>query len=216
MPEKRGNSRLDILSLNLGAIREIVRSGQHFQLALSENGVELPKLDRSLKSWAHSTPYDISFSRNKIGTPLIKPHRNGFLLHDPHMFQSRFFVDYHRLQDPGLKKYLNSPTVRNRLKELNLMTEDDDVICTKKEFAEYLRYLEQIRALSFGNLTSMAVRIFAITIFFYFASYSEFIVHFYRKKRNYPKIFKLYRTEKNMNLNLLEFFDAKNIEVFAN
>lgn len=169
MPEKGENSRLDILSLNLGAIKEIVRSGRHFQLALSENGVELPKLDRSLKSWAHSTPYDISFSRNKIGTPLIKPHRNGFLLHDPHMFQSRFFVDYHRLQDPGLKKYLKSPTVRNRLRELNLMSDDDDVICTKKEFAEYLRYLEQIRALSFGNLTSMAVRIIAITKKYFFS-----------------------------------------------
>lgn len=148
MRQKKGFSRLDILSLDVKTLRDTIHPGKHVELAISENGVDDPQLDRSLKSWILSTPYQISFSRNKIGKPLLKPHRNGFLLDDPNMRQTRFFVEYHRLQDPSLKKYFSRSSIRNRLKELNMITEDDDAVCTKKEFAEYLRYLQIVRSLS--------------------------------------------------------------------
>lgn len=165
MRENKDISRIDILTLDLKTIKAAISPGKHIELAVSENGVNISDLDRSLKSWVLSTPHQISFSRNKIGKPLLKQHRNGFILDDPYMFHSRFFVEYHRLQDPALKRYFDSSSVRNRLKELNLVNEEDDVICTKKEFAEYLRYLERVRARNIVDSIRNTVRKFCLVNF---------------------------------------------------
>lgn len=149
MRKKRSCSHT--LPLNVKSYRKPVQNGDHTELAILENGVEVPSAANSLKSWILSTPHRICVSRNKLGKSLLKCHRNGFQLDDPHLYQTRFYVEYHRLQDPGLKRYFNTEVVRKRLAQLNMVTEQNDVICTRKEFADYLRYLERLESLQLAN-----------------------------------------------------------------
>lgn len=158
MKGKKEAARTDILSLNLKSIKDVMRIGKHIELSASENGVEISNFDHSIKLWVASNSNQISLSRNKIGKSLFKQHRNDFLLSDPNMFQSRFYVEYHRLHDPGLKKYYESSSMRNHLMQLNLVTEESDAICSRKEFVEYLRYLERICALDIAKSMRNTVR----------------------------------------------------------
>lgn len=158
MSQNKRFLRRDILSLDVKTIREIIRVGKHTELAVSEDGVDIPNFDPSVRSWVLSVPNNISITRNKIGKSLLKQHQHGFLLHDPYMYQSRFCVEYHRLQDPALKNYFNSAPVRKRLENLGYVTKQDNVLCSTREFAEYLRYLEGLHALEIAEVMKNSVR----------------------------------------------------------
>lgn len=151
-------SRFDFLSLDTKTIKEFIRPGKHTELAASENGVDIPSFDPSVRSWVLSIPNNISITRNKIGKTLLKRHQNGFILHDPHMHESRFCVDYHRLQDPALRRYFKSGPVRERLESLGLVTKQNNVLCSTKEFAEYLRYLEVLHSIEIAEGIRNTVR----------------------------------------------------------
>lgn len=155
MGGKQKFSRLDYLSLNLKEIKDHLRPEERTQFAVSEDDV-VEHLEHT--SWLLSTSNQIAVSRNKIGIPLLKPQRHDFLLDDPQMHRSRFFVEYHRLQDPGLRRYFNSTPVRSRLEELSMVTKENDAICSTKELADYLRYLDQLRSLRLLDSIKHAVR----------------------------------------------------------
>lgn len=86
----------------------------------------------------------VALSRHKVGEEILHHCRNGFVLDDPYIRSTRFFVDYHRMHDPGLKRYYSSIPVKNRLRKLRLLTNENDAICTQREFVDYLRYLDTI------------------------------------------------------------------------
>lgn len=142
MNKNPGFSRIDYLSLNLKEIKK--QPANRIHLAVSEDDVE-QRLEQS--AWVLSNSSQIAVSRNKIAKPLLKQQRYDFLLDDPAMQQSRFCVEYHRLQDPGLKNYFNSLSVRKRLGQLSMLSEENDAICSIKDFAEYLRYLDRLQSL---------------------------------------------------------------------
>lgn len=151
MSYDKQKTRLNILSLDMKRIKSFIHSCNTIELAVSEDGVDIENFDPSVISWVHAVSNNIHLSRNKIGKSLLKSQRYGFLLNDPHMYQSRFCVEYHRMHDPALKRYFNSVPVRKRLESLGVVTKQDNVLCSKKEFAEYLRYLESLRALEMSE-----------------------------------------------------------------
>lgn len=151
MSQNKSFSRYDILSLDVKTVRNFIRTEKQTKLALSEDGVDFPGFDPSVRSWVLSIPNNISVTRQKIGKSLLKQHQNGFQLNDPHMYQSRFCVEYHRMQDPALKQYFKSAPVRQRLECLGVITKQDNVLCSTKEFAEYLRYLEGLHSLEIAG-----------------------------------------------------------------
>lgn len=136
--------RFEILSLNLSDIKRSQKpSAQRTKLILSEDHKDSKPLPQYVvKPWTLTLSNKVLVSRNKVGARLLQHCRNGFLLDDPFIQRSRFFVDYHRLHDPGLKRYYNSIPVRNRLRKLRSVTSQNDALCTPQQFVEYLRYLD--------------------------------------------------------------------------
>lgn len=147
MSKKPSYKRHDLQSLNVKTIRDSHLPGKRTELAATEDGIDIAVYDGSASPWVLSSHYNIAVSRNKIGQSLLKHHQNGFRLEDPNLYETRFFVEYHRLQDPMLRQYFNSAPVRQRLENLGMVTKDDNAICTTKDFAEYLRYLDGLRSL---------------------------------------------------------------------
>lgn len=137
------NHRADILSLNFKDIQKSLPSALQTKLIVSkENQDNEPLHQNIIKPWMLTLSNQTFVSRNKVGHELLHHCRNGFVLDDPYIRNTRFYVDYHRMHDPGLKNYYSSPLVRNRVRKLNLLSKDDDAICTNKEFVDYLRYLD--------------------------------------------------------------------------
>lgn len=136
--------REEFLSLNLKELKATSPNSLNTKLILSKGENETtPMTQRIIKPWLVSLSKQIFVSRNKIGESLLQNCRHGFLLDDPNIIKSRFYVDYHRLHDPALKRYYNSVPVRNRLKKLGLVNSEDDAECTPKELVEYLEYLDR-------------------------------------------------------------------------
>lgn len=147
MSNNRDVSRLNYLSLNLKTIKSLENSVPHIKLTVSNGNIDSPLIDPStFNPSIFSRTRHFLLSRNKVGNELIKRCRNGFQLDDPYMKKSRFFVDYHRMHDPALKHYFHSIPVRDRLKRLELINQQNDAMCSTREFTEYIRYLESIRA----------------------------------------------------------------------
>lgn len=160
MDRNRKISRTDYLSLNLKDIKNRIQSTKRTEFAVTEDGVDKMNLEHS--SWVLSSSDQLAVSRNKIGKPLLKDQHYDFLLDDPLMNKSRFFVEYHRLHDPALERYYNSLPIRNRLKNQCLVTKENDAVCSTKEFAEYLRYLESLQSMNLVNFMKNSVCIFSL------------------------------------------------------
>lgn len=136
--------REEFLALNMKDLKQSSPSSLQTKLVLSKGPRNtLPMTQRIIKPWIASLSDQIFVSRNKVGRGLLQHCRHGFQLDDPHIRQTRFFVDYHRLHDPALKRYYKSVPVRNRLKKLNAMNAENDAECTPTEFVEYLNYLDR-------------------------------------------------------------------------
>lgn len=163
-------SRFDVLSLNVKAIKSSLNTASFTKLnVVKEKQPDSKSYDlNSILPWVSSSSSQFAVSRNKISNELLKHCPNGFRLDDPNMNKSRFFVDYHRLHDPALKRYYSSAPIKNRLKKLEMINERNDAICTNKEFVEYIRYLDSIRAQNLANSLKLEVR-------HYSADYSQFI-----------------------------------------
>lgn len=136
--------REEFLALNMKELKQSSPSSLQTKLVLSKNEKDtLPMTQRIIKPWIASLSNQIFVSRNKIGHGLLQRCRHGFQLDDPHIRESRFFVEYHRLHDPALKHYYKSIPIRNRLRKLNAINSENDAECTPREFVEYLNYLDR-------------------------------------------------------------------------
>lgn len=158
MGKKSDISRLNYLSLNLKTIKNALDPDPQIKIIASRGDKYSPPINpHTINPWISSISSNLLLSRNKIGKVLLKRCRNGFHLDDPHMVKSRFFVDYHRMHDPALKHYFHSTPVRNRLKELDLVNQQNDAICSIREFVQYLQYLDGICAQNETNSEKIKV-----------------------------------------------------------
>lgn len=149
--------RWKYLSLNF---KDIKKFNSGTKLKVFKNNESTAAIDQSeIMPWI-TTFKQFQLTRHELGTKLLKQCRNGFLLDDPYMNRSRFCIEYHRLHDPGLKRYYNSIPVKNRLKKLRLVNEGNDAMCTKKEMIEYLRYLDGIRSQNIAKAMKEKVILF--------------------------------------------------------
>lgn len=162
MVKNNGYHRYEALCLNT----KTLRASKRLEVAVSEDGIDISKQDRSISTWILSAANNVSVSYNKLGKSPLKKHHGGFILDDPQMNESRFFVEYHRLQNPALRRYFNSIPVRQRLRKLGIVTEENNVISSTKEFAEYLRYLDRIEAIEITETLKNTVRQFLSNSFF--------------------------------------------------
>lgn len=210
MTKKSHIQRRDILALNLKELKRALPNVSQTKLVvLEEDSRSQPLPQHIVKPWVISLSDQVFVSRNKICHGLLQHCRHGFILDDPYIRESRFFVDYHRLHDPGLKRYYNSIPVRNRLEELNLVTSENDAECTPKEFAEYLKYLE--RNLDYRLLRSSELEVMLEKIYVNFGSVLTIIVAEFllRNRDEFPIIFKNWKTSRNMNRIIREFSAKK-------
>ncbi|XP_053095855.1 uncharacterized protein LOC117599095 [Pangasianodon hypophthalmus] len=82
------------------------------------------------------------FSRGKLGESIFK-HALGFNLTDTNM--QLMNVQYNNLHDPHLKHFFHQPDKKKHLKKLGLITKDDKVLCSLKEFRQYMRYRKAVQ-----------------------------------------------------------------------
>ncbi|KAK3506045.1 hypothetical protein QTP70_018120 [Hemibagrus guttatus] len=80
-----------------------------------------------------------TYSRGKLGERIFETTK-GFSLADPNT--KLMDMQYNNLHDPHLKHFFNWRGKKQRLKKLGLITNDNKVLCTLKEFREYMRYRE--------------------------------------------------------------------------
>ncbi|XP_022520607.1 fibrous sheath-interacting protein 2 [Astyanax mexicanus] len=82
--------------------------------------------------------YSVQFSRGKLGQSL-SPETQDFDLRDPNI--TRNLWDYNCLHDKHLKKFFKRPEKKKRLVQLGLITPDERVLCSVKQFTNYVEYL---------------------------------------------------------------------------
>ena len=86
---------------------------------------KLPMVDNVKDFWRLTT--------TKLGTPLNMPKKGqDFDLTDPLCRYTDF--SYKALNDPALKKFFNKPSVKAQLLKNGLITKEDKVTCSLKEF----------------------------------------------------------------------------------
>lgn len=182
--------RLDILSLNLKDIKRSLPSAPQTKLVVSNDDKDATPLNQSvIKPWMLSVSNQVLVSRNKIGNTLLQRRKSAFILDDPNIRRTRFFVDYHRLHDPALRRYYHSTPVRNRLKKLKLISTQNDAICTHREFVEYLRYLDRNQNLN--QTESDKIEVFILLgVMHYLNLFKIRYIGFFSEKGDFRSIFK--------------------------
>ncbi|KAL2296751.1 hypothetical protein Nmel_014797 [Mimus melanotis] len=84
------------------------------------------------------------FCRGKLGETLNGPCPS-FNLDDPYIHNPAPPVQYNRLHDPHLRDYHKRKDILKLLKRQGVITSDNKVLCTPKEFNEYRQYLTRIK-----------------------------------------------------------------------
>ncbi|GAA6072627.1 uncharacterized protein LOC113637909 [Tachysurus ichikawai] len=80
-----------------------------------------------------------TYSRGELGESIFESSPD-FNLDDPDM--KLMSMEYNSLHDPHLKLFFNQRGKKQHLKKLGLITHDNKVLCTLKEFRDYMRYRE--------------------------------------------------------------------------
>ncbi|XP_056363149.1 uncharacterized protein LOC130261202 [Oenanthe melanoleuca] len=84
------------------------------------------------------------FCRGKLGETLNGPCPS-FNLDDPYIHHPAPPVQYNRLHDPHLRDYHKRKDILRMLKRQGVITSDNKVVCTLKEFNEYRNYLTRLK-----------------------------------------------------------------------
>lgn len=84
----------------------------------------------------------LTFSRNKVGREIFASAGTDFDLDDPYCHTVSY--DYQQLHDHNLKHIYDIPKNLRHLKAINMISDDNEVRCTLKQFNEYRRYLKRL------------------------------------------------------------------------
>ncbi|XP_036375562.1 fibrous sheath-interacting protein 2-like [Megalops cyprinoides] len=85
---------------------------------------------------------ELTLSRGKLGDVLYKP-TTDFLRWGPCV--RVMMPSYNDLHDPHLRHYFQRKELNDRLRRLNLVTEDNEVICSLKDYNTYEEYLRGLK-----------------------------------------------------------------------
>ncbi|KAJ8245313.1 hypothetical protein GJAV_G00269450 [Gymnothorax javanicus] len=91
-------------------------------------------------------------SRGQLGAPIYRS-TTAFLVTGPHLRSPD--LSYNELHDPHLRDYFSQPARRKQLKKANFITEDNEVICSLRQYnaqEEYLRDLKLLADRQFDEL----------------------------------------------------------------
>lgn len=100
-------------------------------------------------------------ARNKLGKPLVKIVQDAdFDLTDPYLHKTK--LDYKPLHDPALKDHFHRPVVLSLLQQKGFVSRNGDVLCSMKEFCDYVRYLGQLHSEQCWKVKSAQVSIFVV------------------------------------------------------
>ncbi|KAG7454655.1 hypothetical protein MATL_G00262020 [Megalops atlanticus] len=97
---------------------------------------------------------ELTLSRGKLGDVLYKP-TTDFLRWGPCV--RVMMPSYNNLHDPHLRHYFQRKELNDRLRRLNFVTEDNEVICSLKDYntyEEYLRGLKMVADCSYDETQS--------------------------------------------------------------
>ncbi|XP_041927224.1 fibrous sheath-interacting protein 2-like isoform X3 [Alosa sapidissima] len=83
-----------------------------------------------------------TFTRRKLGETLYLRSWD-FYLRDPNCHLMK--PTYHSLHDPHLNQHLHRKHIHNNLKDRNLITGDDMVVCSRKEYSMYWDYVDDVK-----------------------------------------------------------------------
>ncbi|KAJ8016985.1 hypothetical protein DPEC_G00013070 [Dallia pectoralis] len=84
----------------------------------------------------------LTLSRASLGRKLYQP-MSDFNLSDPYCHIMT--PTYNTLHDPNLNEYYHQKQIHDKLKKENLITEDDKVVCSLKEYNTFKQYLDMVR-----------------------------------------------------------------------
>ncbi|GAA6066676.1 fibrous sheath-interacting protein 2-like [Tachysurus ichikawai] len=98
------------------------------------------KKNGSKKKPGSAAPHK-TYSRGELGQSIFESCPD-FNLDDPDM--KLMSMEYNSLHDPHLKHFFNQRRKKKHLKKLGLITHDNKVLCTLKEFRDYMRYREAL------------------------------------------------------------------------
>lgn len=100
-------------------------------------------LDQMMPMYKWPADSAIAFSRQKIGREIYASNDADFDLSDPYCRTVSY--EYQPLHDHHLRRlYEKQPRLRQALCRKGLISEDDDVVCTLKEFNEYRQFLKRL------------------------------------------------------------------------
>ncbi|KAK3560571.1 hypothetical protein QTP86_010900 [Hemibagrus guttatus] len=127
----------------LKEFREYMRYRETFNLSCEKHLLEEQmSQNKTMKNGSKKSSSATScktYSRGKLGERIFETTK-GFSLADPNT--KLMDMQYNNLHDPHLKHFFNRRGKKQRLKKLGLITNDNKVLCTLKEFREYMRYRE--------------------------------------------------------------------------
>lgn len=82
-------------------------------------------------------------TRNKLGNALGKTIEDAdFDLTDPYLYKAK--LNYEPLHDPALRNHLHGTVVLPQLQKMGFVSQNGDVLCSMKEFCNYMRYLDEL------------------------------------------------------------------------
>lgn len=158
--------RFDYLAIDRDLLRQCRASRSVVKFAMSKSaGWEVMPLNQRFPM-AYTTMRQVQYSCNKLGVNLFAANDNGvdFNLHDLNMHHNRITLEYNAFHDPALAAYFQQPVQRKRLRERNLVNDRNDVICSRRFFFQYLRFLEARQAQIVLKTLTQKVRIMFIKI----------------------------------------------------
>ncbi|CAO1405305.1 unnamed protein product [Diamesa serratosioi] len=109
--------------------------------------VKCPKnlLDKVLIPNNPNVKCNYLFARSQVGSKLLQVTRtDDFTFEDPYNYQTA--STYHPLHDPYLKTFFKKKVFLDHLKKNKLVSEDNEVICSLKDFNSYRKYLFRVNA----------------------------------------------------------------------
>ncbi|KAM9494658.1 uncharacterized protein Hap1MRO34_004542 isoform 1-T2 [Clarias gariepinus] len=112
---------------------------KHFlQEVISQN--KTAKMDSSKKNPVSAAP-SVLYTRGKLGDSIFKKDPEF----DPTGTNMRLNNEYNCLHDPHLRSFFHHPERKKLLKKIGLITVDDQVLCSRPEFMQYLNYRSAVQ-----------------------------------------------------------------------
>ncbi|CAO1403065.1 unnamed protein product [Diamesa tonsa] len=109
--------------------------------------VKCPKnlLDKVLIPNNPNVKCNYIFTRCPVGTKLMQTTRtDDFTFFDPYNYETS--ATYNPLHDPYLKSFFKKKVFLNHIKKNKLVSEDNEVICSLKDFNSYRKFLFRINS----------------------------------------------------------------------